>query len=135
MFGISAFTDGQHAIVGANFSDDACEPGENCQSGSAYVFGSLGDCNENGELDLCDIAEGFSRVENNNGIPDECEPPDCPWDLDDNAVVGVSDLLSLLGSWGPCPPKGDCPPDFDNSGDVGVKDLLILLGVWGPCPK
>ena len=58
----------------------------------------------------------------------------CPWDLDDNAAVGVSDLLSLLGSWGPCPPKADCPADFDGSGDVGVKDLLILLGNWGPCP-
>ncbi|MCH8261105.1 MAG: FG-GAP repeat protein [Planctomycetes bacterium] len=58
----------------------------------------------------------------------------CPWDLDDNAVVGVSDLLALLGSWGPCPPKGDCPADFDNSNDVGVKDLLMLLGNWGPCP-
>ncbi|MCH7849523.1 MAG: FG-GAP repeat protein, partial [Planctomycetes bacterium] len=58
----------------------------------------------------------------------------CPWDLDDNAVVGVPDLLALLGSWGPCPPKGDCPADFDNSNDVGVKDLLILLGNWGPCP-
>ena len=58
----------------------------------------------------------------------------CPWDLDDNAVVGVPDLLALLGSWGPCPPKGDCPADFDNSSDVGVKDLLILLGNWGPCP-
>ena len=58
----------------------------------------------------------------------------CPWDLDDNAVVGVSDLLSLLASWGPCPPKGDCPADFDNSNDVGVKDLLMLLGNWGPCP-
>ncbi|MCH7849511.1 MAG: hypothetical protein IIB53_14255, partial [Planctomycetes bacterium] len=83
--------------------------------------------------DICDIADGFSPDENNNGIPDECEPPDCPWDLDDDAVVGVPDLLSLLGSWGPCPPKGDCPADFDNTGDVGVKDLLFLLGNWGPC--
>ena len=58
----------------------------------------------------------------------------CPWDLDDNAVVGVPDLLALLGNWGPCPPKGDCPADFDNSDTVGVKDLLILLGNWGPCP-
>ncbi len=58
----------------------------------------------------------------------------CPWDLDDNAAVGVSDLLSLLGSWGPCPPKADCPADFDGTGDVGVKDLLILLGNWGLCP-
>ncbi len=49
---------------------------------------------------------------------------DCPWDLDDNAVVGVSDLLSMLGSWGPCK---DCPADFDGNDNVGVSDLLILL--------
>ena len=55
----------------------------------------------------------------------------CPWDLDRNGSVGVSDLRSLLASWGPC--KG-CPADFDGSGDVGVKGLLILLGNWGPCP-
>ncbi len=58
----------------------------------------------------------------------------CPWDLDDNAVVGVSDLLSLLGSWGPCPPKAGCPADFDANGSVGVSDLLALLANWGPCP-
>ncbi len=52
-------------------------------------------------------------------------------DLDEDCVVGVKDLLILLGAWGPCPKKGDCPADFDNSGDVGVKDLLILLGNWG----
>ena len=60
--------------------------------------------------------------------------PGCPWDLDDNAAVGVSDFLSLLASWGPCPPKGDCPADFDGNGDVGVSDFLELLGNWGPCP-
>ncbi len=27
----------------------------------------------------------------------------CPWDLDDNGSVGVSDLLTLLVNWGPCP--------------------------------
>ncbi len=57
--------------------------------------------------------------------------PPCPWDLDGNIVVGVSDLLSLLASWGPC--KG-CPADFDGNDDVGVSDLLALLVNWGPCP-
>ena len=57
------------------------------------------------------------------------EPP--LGDLDGDCVVGVKDLLILLGDWGPCPKKGDCPADLDNSGDVGVKDLLILLGNWG----
>ncbi len=58
----------------------------------------------------------------------------CPWDLDDNGSVGVPDLLALLASWGPCPPKADCPADFDNNGNVGVSDLLVLLANWGPCP-
>ncbi len=52
-------------------------------------------------------------------------------DLDGDGVVGVKDLLILLGDWGPCPPKEDCPADLDGDGSVGVKDLLILLGNWG----
>ncbi len=58
----------------------------------------------------------------------------CPWDLDGTDTVGVSDLLSLLAGWGPCPPKADCPADFDENGSVGVSDLLALLANWGPCP-
>ena len=100
----------------------------------AVYQGPLDDCNGNGVLDLTDILLGTSPDQNNNGIPDECEPPPCPSDLDGSGDVGVKDLLVLLGAWGPCPPKGDCPADFDNSGDVGVKDLLFLLGNWGPCP-
>jgi predicted outer membrane repeat protein len=64
----------------------------------------------------------------------EFQPSACPADFDDSGDVGVKDLLFLLGTWGPCPPKEDCAADFDLSGDVGVKDLLILLGAWGPCP-
>ncbi len=56
---------------------------------------------------------------------------DCPADLDGDGSVGVSDLLSLLASWGPCK---NCPADFDGSGAVGVSDLLALLANWGPCP-
>ena len=55
----------------------------------------------------------------------------CPWDLDNNEVVGASDLLALLASWGLCK---DCPADFDNNGNVGASDLLALLANWGPCP-
>ncbi|MEE9130028.1 MAG: hypothetical protein V3T84_08415, partial [Phycisphaerales bacterium] len=55
----------------------------------------------------------------------------CPWDLDDNEVVGASDLLSLLVQWG-SDPGG--PPDFDGDGTVGASDLLALLVNWGPCP-
>lgn len=55
-------------------------------------------------------------------------------DLDGDGVVGTSDLLLLLASWGPCAKckvPGDCPADLDNDCSVGTSDLLILLGNWG----
>ena len=126
-FGISVSTDGQHAIAGASFTT----VDEQAEAGAAYIYGGLSDCNENGELDLCDIEDEFSTDENNNGIPDECEPPGRPWDLDDDATVGASDLLWLLMQWGTNP---NGPPDFDGDGIVGASDLLALLANWGPCP-
>ncbi|MCH8152715.1 MAG: FG-GAP repeat protein [Planctomycetes bacterium] len=121
-FGGRVSLDGETAIIAAVLNDD-----NGSNSGSAYVIGGLSDCNNNGVLDLCDIADGDSDDDNNNGIPDECE---CPWDLNANGSVGVSDLLSLLASWGPC--KG-CPADFDGDGTVGILDLLALLANWGEC--
>ena len=74
-------------------------------------------------------SSGSAYIFDAAGAPGECQA-----DLDSDGNVGVKDLLTLLGVWGPCPKKGDCPADFDDSGDVGVKDLLFLLGAWGPCP-
>ncbi len=79
-----------------------------------------------------------ARADDDNGnasgsayLFDAAGPGMCPWDLDGTGTIGVSDLLSLLASWGPC--KG-CPADFDGNGNVGVSDLLALLANWGPCP-
>jgi len=58
---------------------------------------------------------------------------ECTADLDGNGAVNTSDLLTLLGAWGPCPPDQFCHADFDYSGAVGTADLLTLLGAWGPC--
>ena len=57
---------------------------------------------------------------------------DCSADLDGDGVVGVSDILLLLGQWGPCPPP--CAADIDGDGSVGIWDLLMVLASWGPCP-
>lgn len=65
-FGQSVFVCGDTAVIGARGDD----PG-----GSAYVFRGLSDCNNNGVLDICDIANGISEDINGNGIPDECEQP------------------------------------------------------------
>ncbi len=45
------------------------------------------------------------------------EPP-CPFDLDGNGNVGITDLLILLANWG---------------NPYGINDLLDLLAAWGPC--
>ena len=71
---------------------------------------------------------GMSDDDNNNGVPDECETPG---DLNGDGMVGVDDLLILLGNWGPCADCDDCVADIDGDCSVGVKDLLILLANWG----
>ncbi len=61
------------------------------------------------------------------------EPPAVPvllGDLGADGVVGINDLLGLLGAWGPCAP-GCCLADLNIDGGVGITDLLALLGNWG----
>ena len=53
----------------------------------------------------------------------------CPGDLDGDQVVGVSDVLQLLGDFG-C--EGACgAPDINADGTVNVTDILFLLGLFG----
>ncbi len=59
------------------------------------------------------------------------QPNPCPWDLDANGLVGITDFLDLLAAWGPNPGH---PADFDGDGEVGINDFLDLLAAWGPCP-
>ncbi len=55
----------------------------------------------------------------------------CPWDLDSDGNVFVTDLLLLLADFGTC---DGSPADFDGDGCVGVPDLLALIANFGPCP-
>jgi len=73
---------------------------------------TLGKCNDR---DLTDYAQAQGQGSS------------CDADLDGDGVVGVADLLILLGNWGTFGPG-----DLDGDGVVGVSDLLILLGSWGP---
>jgi hypothetical protein len=62
--------------------------------------------------------------------------PVCPADINGDQQVGVSDLLAVIGAWGPC--GGTCPPactgDVNADCNVGVADLLAVISAWGPCP-
>ena len=54
-----------------------------------------------------------------------------PGDLNSDGVIGVVDLLALLGQWGPVSGSASLAADLDNDGTVGVTDLLAQLGGWG----
>jgi hypothetical protein len=62
-----------------------------------------------------------------NTPPGDCG---CPWDLDLDGAVGVTDFLELLAAWGDNPGH---PADFTGDGTVGVEDFLALLANWGAC--
>jgi len=64
-----------------------------------------------------------------NVVAGEC-PPTCPEDLTGDGTVETTDLLMLLGQWGPC----SCAADLDGDGVVAATDLLVLLAAWGDCP-
>jgi len=63
-----------------------------------------------------------------------CDLPlgNCPEDVDGNYVVGVDDLLLMLGNYNQCG-DGTFRPQGDVNDDccVTVDDLLQVIGVWG----
>ena len=84
--------------------------------------------NNHGEIAFIYILENGERgiaVAVPSGAP-------VPGDLNGDGFVDTTDLVSLLASWGPCPPP--CPPtcNGDINGDctVGVSDLISLLSNW-----
>ena len=56
---------------------------------------------------------------------------DCPWDLDGDGDVFITDLLLLLADFGA---SDGSLADFDGDGAVNVADLLMLIFNIGPCP-
>lgn len=101
--------------------------------GTVYAFAGIQslDCNENAYPDACDIFDGTSEDQDGDGIPDECNRPVTPGDLDGDGDVDGMDLLILLGGWGSCGDCSACPADLDGDCVVGASDLIILLGNWG----
>jgi hypothetical protein len=81
---------------------DPCNGEEICDAGDCFPTPPDPDCNGNGILDSCDIANGTSTDADADGIPDDCEVL-CQSDLDNDGEVGIVDFLKLLSDWGVCP--------------------------------
>jgi len=65
------------------------------------------------------------------GPPVDVCPPlgDCPWDLDEDGIVGTSDLFPLLQNFGL---TVECSPlDFNQDSIIGVDDILDFISVFG----
>jgi len=105
-FGTSVAIDGDVALVGAYGG-----------AGAVYAYRGMGDCNENGALDACDVADGTSTDADANGVPDECEGEPDDGDTDDDGD-DVND--------GDDTPDDDADGD-DTSGDQVDEDLDDLL--------
>jgi hypothetical protein len=90
------------------------------------------DCNANGVWDACDISSGTSPDLNRNGVPDECDGT-CAADVASprDGMVGIDDLLAIIGSWGQC--AVPCATDVTLDGEVNMDDMLTVLTGWGPC--
>ena len=59
--------------------------------------------------------------------------PACPADFDGSGLIGVEDMLVVLGAYG-CSGLS-CPGDFDGDGLVGSADILLFLAQFGEfCP-
>jgi hypothetical protein len=91
------------------------------------------DCNGNGMDDTIDIYLGVSADADGDGVPDECQEPALPGDLDGDDDVDQSDLGILLADYGCISEKvgKKCKGDVDGDGDTDQSDLGILLANYG----
>ena len=142
-FGSSSSISGDTIIVGAPF-DYALGP----ESGAAHLFrknrtgweevikltASDGEPGDSFGASLSvsgDVAFIGAPPQNAPGTVYIFDLDPTPGDLDCDGRVGVTDLLALLVSWGPCDDCQECTADLNGDCIVGVSDLLILLMNWG----
>jgi hypothetical protein len=49
-------------------------------------------------------------------------------DVNCDGVVNITDILSIISSWGDCPAV--CNEDIVPDGTINVSDLLQVIGNW-----
>ena len=81
-----------------------------------------------GDLNAGSIVEaGVDGVSVKNSF---CDDASCTGDINGDGVVGVNDLLDVVGAWG----NAGGPADVNGDGIVNVADLLAVVDAWGACP-
>jgi hypothetical protein len=109
-----------------------CNTGSWIEANLEYVGVAPSDCNGNGILDTCEVADGITPDVNGNGRPDDCESALelCPADLTGDGTVNGADLGVLLSAWNQ---SGIIGADLNRDGIVNGADLGDMLSAWGAC--
>jgi len=102
-------------------------------TGAAYVFpGLTSDCNANGFVDYCDIADGVSVDSDGNYVLDQCESA-APGDFNADGDVNLTDYRAFADcAAGPGTQLDQTAPyclnafDFDFDGDNDLADFSNL---------
>lgn len=99
-----------------------------CTQPTGYVLNDQ-DCNDTNNTVYPGAPGTFEGIDNNcNGTLEATEQP-CPYDYDNNGLVGTSDLLIFLSAFG-C--SIDCGQyDLNNDNVVNAADLLVFLSAYG----
>ena len=97
------------------------------------------DCNANGLIDSCEVADGITADCNSNGIPDECDVAGGVSDLDldgipdscqDQLVFQVPERFSTISSAIDAAPEGSridlAPGNYAEAIDLGSRNLEIV---------
>jgi len=110
-FGSGVAVEGDVAVIGAQYDDD-----NGSNSGSAYVFGNLSDCDDDNILDICESdSDGDGTIDDCDNCPDESNPGQEDSDGD--------------GRGDPC---DNCPDDYNP--DQANSDEDSLGDVCDNCP-
>lgn len=120
--------DGAFAFIGAPQDDAFCSGQFLCETGSVSILPGVANCNQNNNIDLCDIELGIAPDADSDFIIDGCVP--CVADANQDGVVNVDDLNRVISNWGGYvvgPAEGDLTGDHI----VGVDDLNLVLMEWG----
>ena len=116
----------RHGPIGDKILDDNPDDG----------WGTTTDLGDWGVVYDPDLQRGFVWANADYSDDFAFGVPFCPADcapFGGNEMVGVLDLLQVLGAWGLAGASGPC--DLDRDDDVDVVDLTFLLQSWGSCPQ
>ena len=127
---------GGAADINANGVPDSCETDCNNNGqpdGYELAQGTARDYNNNGVLDSCDIAGNSALDRNLNGVLDSYEIAQTPaLDANGNNIPDSVDLAAANAQVAALTARLNCG-DLDGNGEVNGADLGRMLISWGQC--